>query len=77
MIVSLINRAVLETFFYVPKINWKRRLKPQGLSEQLSPMYRDEQLSLSKYLPATTLKSCEISERESSDSLASVILPDS
>ena len=32
---------------------------------------------LSKYLPATTLKSREISERESSDSLASVMLPDS
>ena len=76
MIVSLINRAVLETFFYVPKINWKRRLKPQGLNEQLLSMYRDKQLSLSN-LPATTLKSCEISERESSDSLASVILPDS
>ena len=32
----LIKRAVLETFFYVPKINWKRRLRPQGPNEQLS-----------------------------------------
>ena len=32
---------------------------------------------LSKYLPATTLKSCEISQWESSESLASVMLPDS
>ncbi|XP_061877782.1 uncharacterized protein LOC133630284 [Entelurus aequoreus] len=33
---SLINRAVLETFFHVPKINWKRRPRPQGENGQLS-----------------------------------------
>ena len=32
----LINRAVLDTFFHVPKINWRRRPKPQGPNGQLS-----------------------------------------
>ncbi|XP_056432861.1 P2X purinoceptor 7-like [Gadus chalcogrammus] len=33
---SLVNRAVLETFFRVPKINWKRRPIPEGPDGQLS-----------------------------------------
>lgn len=33
---ALINTGVLETFFNVPKINWKKRPKPAGLNGQLS-----------------------------------------
>lgn len=33
---DLIKRPVIETFFYVPKINWKKRPKPEGLDGQLS-----------------------------------------
>ena len=28
---SLINRAVLETFFHVPKINWRQRPRPDQM----------------------------------------------
>ena len=33
---QLINKPVLETFFWVPKINWKKRPTPEGPNEQLS-----------------------------------------
>ena len=33
---ALINRAVVETFFRVPKINWKTQPKPAGPNGQLS-----------------------------------------
>ena len=33
---ALINRAVVETFFRVPKVNWRRRPKPAGPDGQLS-----------------------------------------
>lgn len=32
----LINRAVLEIFFHVPKINWKSWPRPEGPNGQLS-----------------------------------------
>ncbi|KAK7168520.1 hypothetical protein R3I93_004741 [Phoxinus phoxinus] len=33
---ALINKAVLETFFHVPKVNWRRRPIPEGPNGQLS-----------------------------------------
>jgi hypothetical protein len=32
----LLNKTVLETFFWVPKINWKKRPTPEGPNGQLS-----------------------------------------
>ncbi|XP_059921533.1 P2X purinoceptor 7-like [Gadus macrocephalus] len=33
---QLLNKTVLETFFWVPKINWKKRPTPEGPNGQLS-----------------------------------------
>lgn len=33
---ALINPADVETFFHVPKINWKKRPRPEGPNGQLS-----------------------------------------
>ncbi|KAM4530080.1 uncharacterized protein PAE49_022740 [Odontesthes bonariensis] len=33
---QLLNKPVLETFFWVPKINWKKRPVPEGPNGQLS-----------------------------------------
>ncbi|XP_077081441.1 P2X purinoceptor 7-like [Siphateles boraxobius] len=33
---AMLNAGVLETFFYIPKINWKKRPKPAGLDGQMS-----------------------------------------
>jgi len=33
---ALINQAVVETFFRVPKVNWKTQPKPAGTNGQLS-----------------------------------------
>ena len=33
---AMTNRAVVETFFHVPKINWKTQPKPAGPNGQLS-----------------------------------------
>ncbi|CAL8300473.1 unnamed protein product [Boreogadus saida] len=33
---QLLNKPVLETFFWVPKINWKKRPTPEGPNGQLS-----------------------------------------
>lgn len=33
---ALLNEGVLQTFFHVPKINWKKRPKPAGPDGQLS-----------------------------------------
>ena len=35
-VVHLLHRAVLETFFLNPKINWKKRPKPEGANGHLS-----------------------------------------
>ncbi|CAM4708530.1 unnamed protein product [Leuciscus chuanchicus] len=42
---DLLRRPVIETFFYVPKHNWKKRPRPEGLNGQLS----DRQLRLVSY----------------------------
>lgn len=33
---DLLRRPVIETFFHVPKPNWRRRSRPEGLNGQLS-----------------------------------------
>ncbi|XP_065134635.1 P2X purinoceptor 7-like [Paramisgurnus dabryanus] len=42
---DLLQRPVIETFFYVPKLNWKKRPRPEGLNGQLS----DRQLRMVSY----------------------------